>query len=434
MKQCNLTNEVVAYFLEHPDYNRILRKIKEKYVSLGRLGGCISLEDVTKGEKNILAERINYFESKGTVKVDVNKFIKSFYNTRFADVNFEEVLKEYFKSTLITKKQVIEKQEAEKKVYFDQLLSMYRNTRAEGWLRYTLESKENAYTIINRRYVTNPRELKDILIKVCSGLNNLNFGTSCWRSIAVFSSEVTKNPHTFDFKSECGRLLIYGICYFMNAIYPNNSEERSELLYNSGIIVDEISNYSICYGVIGMKNKGVHLGWKGFAMEKEPANVSLWNLGRVDNLQPLSKYVYVFENPPVFSEVLRKVESSKVTIVCTSGQLNLASLILLDKMIKNAEAIYYAGDFDPEGILIADKLARRYGTKLRLWRYTVEDYERIKSNKNISGSRLKQLDKVVASELQELKIRMKKCKVAAFQELLIKEYVNDILKDLREEK
>lgn len=117
----------------------------------------------------------------------------------------------------------------------------------------------------------------------------------------------------------------------------------------------------------------------------------------------------------------------KVTIVCTSGQLNLAALILLDKLVINAEAIYYAGDFDPEGILIADKLVRRYGSKIRLWRYSTRDYLRIRSSKSISSSRLKQLNNIVASDLQELKACIEKYKVAAFQELLIEEYLNDIL-------
>jgi hypothetical protein len=106
--------------------------------------------------------------------------------------------------------------------------------------------------------------------------------------------------------------------------------------------------------------------------------------------------------------------------------LNLASLILLDKLIDNVEAIYYAGDFDPEGILIADKLSRRYGDKLRLWRYTAEDYKRIKSEKKISSIRLKQLGNVIQPELQELKEVVAKQKVAAYQELLIQEYVHDI--------
>jgi uncharacterized protein (TIGR02679 family) len=426
MKQYNLVKEAAVYFHQHPEYTRILKKIKEKYISLGRLGGYINLNNITMGEKNILAERMNCFASKGTIKVDVSKFVRSFQNTRFSDVNFEEVLKEYFSSQLETKKQFTEKQLAQKNKYFNLIINMYKNTRSEKWLRYMLDNKKNAYTLINRKYISDPSKLEEILIKVCDGLNNLNFDTSKFRSISVFSSEVTKEPHTFDFQSECGKLLVYGICYFLKTKYPDNMEKRSKLLYNCGIIIDEISNYSVCFGVIGFKGKIAHSGWQGFTMEKDPINVSLRNLGSIDILKPLSKNVYVFENPAVFSEVLCRVELNKVALVCTSGQLNLASLILLDKLIDNVEAIYYAGDFDPEGILIADKLSRRYGDKLRLWRYTAEDYKRIKSEKKISSIRLKQLGNVIQPELQELKEVVAKQKVAAYQELLIQEYVHDI--------
>jgi DNA topoisomerase IA len=61
--------------------------------------------------------------------------------------------------------------------------------------------------------------------------------------------------------------------------------------------------------------------------------------------------------------MLRKSEN-KVSLICTSGQLNLSYHIDLDK-IKDLEFIYYAGDFDPEGLLIADKIKLKYKEKVK---------------------------------------------------------------------
>ncbi len=51
----------------------------------------------------------------------------------------------------------------------------------------------------------------------------------------------------------------------------------------------------------------------------------------------------------------------------------------MDKLVENGVRIYYSGDLDREGIIMADKLKLRYESKLVLWRYGVEDYRDIVS-------------------------------------------------------
>ena len=76
--------------------------------------------------------------------------------------------------------------------------------------------------------------------------------------------------------------------------------------------------------------------------------------------------VYVVENPAVFSVLIRKYPER--TVICGNGQLRLAVLVLMDKFSCDT-VFWYAGDFDPEGLLIAQKLKLRYGERLNLWMY-----------------------------------------------------------------
>ena len=46
--------------------------------------------------------------------------------------------------------------------------------------------------------------------------------------------------------------------------------------------------------------------------------------------------------------------------MCMNGQPRLTGLMLLDLLEKSGTTIYYSGDLDPEGILIAQKLADYY--------------------------------------------------------------------------
>ena len=61
-----------------------------------------------------------------------------------------------------------------------------------------------------------------------------------------------------------------------------------------------------------------------------------------------------------------------------------------------------------------------------LWRYSAEDYLKIKGNKGFEG-RENKLIKLKSEQLIEVKRIMEREKVCGYQELLVKEYVEDII-------
>ena len=92
--------------------------------------------------------------------------------------------------------------------------------------------------------------------------------------------------------------------------------------------------------------------------------------------------------------------------------------LLLD-FLKEKHSFYYHGDFDPEGLLIAQRLKERYGERLRLWNYRADWYERYLSDVNLSEVRMRKLEKVYLPELLEVKMQMQKRKRAAYQEAML---------------
>ncbi|MHB1394744.1 MAG: DUF2399 domain-containing protein [Clostridia bacterium] len=160
---------------------------------------------------------------------------------------------------------------------------------------------------------------------------------------------------------------------------------------------------------------------------------TLANLNRVSDIRARNGKAYVFENPAVFSSVLDKlsdVDGNKIAIhaslICTYGQVKIAALVLMDMLANNGCKMYYSGDFDPEGLQIADRLKSRYGDKLIFWHYKVEDYLLAKSDNRIDPSRLKKLDSIKDQELVELAIIIKAQGVAGYQERLIEELLGDV--------
>lgn len=82
---------------------------------------------------------------------------------------------------------------------------------------------------------------------------------------------------------------------------------------------------------------------------------------------------------------------------------------------------YYSGDLDPEGLLIAQKLKNRYGTRLFLWKYEVELYKAHLSDIELDESRLKKLTSIEDPDLLSLKEEMLIRKRAVYQEQIITE-------------
>lgn len=158
--------------------------------------------------------------------------------------------------------------------------------------------------------------------------------------------------------------------------------------------------------------------------------LSIWNLKDVQEVKCRANKVFVFENPTVFSEVLHKLMGEKISLICTDGQIKLASLILLDKAREGGATIFYSGDVDPEGLVIADKLKGRYGDGIKLWRYTLDTYEKIKSNELLSKERLSKLRRIKDYSLAALSRRIFNDKVAGYEELDVDEIVKGIRKEM----
>jgi uncharacterized protein (TIGR02679 family) len=200
------------------------------------------------------------------------------------------------------------------------------------------------------------------------------------------------------------------------------AEERAALFYKAGLLKDELSNHVLVYGISAMEKDGrLHKGIRGYLEQREPLHLTLMTLGKLAQVSPRSgKRIYMVENPAVFA-VLAKAWPD-AAVICGNGQIRLATLVLLDLFGADME-FWYAGDYDPEGLLIAQRLKERYGERLRFWKYRREFYEKYRSDVQISDKSLKKLDRVYQKELQEIRQAMEQYGKAAYQEAMLGEYL-----------
>lgn len=422
--------EAVKYLQQNSDYKRILKLIFEKYKRLGKFSGTFNLKELTEGERRILAP-LNYkhFNAK-EAKEDVKKFVQYFCVGRFEGIDFAKVLELYFKKNLITYKEEKEDKSRRKEEFFKKVIFKNKHTRGAVWLNEVLEKKSFGYATIIKSYenynnIDKLKEFEAFLNTVLKGINLLSFSSNV-ESLPIFSSKVSKDPHYFDSNTTAGKLLIHSICYVLNKKYPENAEATAEVLYSAGLLKDDISSSTVTFGLKAYRdNKELEFIYS-FTEFKEPIILTLGNLAKIDRFCCNKNKLFIFENPSLFSEIVKSLESLKPSIMCTSGQLKLASLVLLDKTIEYVDEVYYSGDFDPEGISIAAKLQERYGDKVKFWRLDLQNYLNAVSDKKISDTSISKLKNIKNHELEELIEGIKKNGVAGYQEALVQYYIEDI--------
>lgn len=248
--------------------------------------------------------------------------------------------------------------------------------------------------------------------------------------LAVLSTSITGNPHYFDRNLTSGKALLYVLSFYYDVAVPKHSEEILKLYDLAGIVTDEISNFTTAFGVHLYDKDGVHPAFEAFLNRKEPYLVSSYHLNQMVKATANQKIVYAVENQMLYSHLCEVLRDTTVAIICTSGQPKTASLLMLDLLCNSGHIIYYAGDLDPEGILIADRLITRNPKYIYPWHFTVEDYQRSLSNENLSESRLKQLDHISNPYFQPLCESIKQQKKAGYQEALLEVMLEDMKKGM----
>ena len=105
----------------------------------------------------------------------------------------------------------------------------------------------------------------------------------------------------------------------------------------------------------------------------------------------------------------------------TAARNFLYQMIQMDLFAKSGIRVYYAGDLDPEGILIAQKLSQYYKGEFHYWHMETADYEKCRSEEVISPKRMKILERITDGRLKPVVDRIEEYGTAVYQEMLVEE-------------
>lgn len=415
--------ECIRYFRQCPVWNRVLTGFREKYVSYGKFTGTVALRRVSQEELETLEGFFGKsFHGQKSITVSAEKFRKALRDSRFGEMEPDRLLELFFGEKVIGRKEETEAEDERRREVLEQAAVRYAATAAADWLPRLSEMLWGGRT----RDVT---EWARLLFLAADIMNALPYRQDRLLYLAVFATEVTGDPHAFDRGSADGELLFKLIqmdCSARNIVIPEQTIfpafTRQRYYLQAGILLDDLSNYVLLFGMRAVKADGsVHLGMEGFADEGDMLQVPMAVIARWKEISCPDRTVYIVENPSVFAALCGNVRG-KAACMCMNGQPRMAALLVLDLLAAAGVKVFYAGDFDPEGLLIAQKVSEYYQGEFEFWHMRAEDYESCRSNKPVSDRRLKSLQKIRDERLFPAVRLLREWKVAGYQEKLLEAY------------
>jgi uncharacterized protein (TIGR02679 family) len=433
-------NDFVNALKEETGFNRLLSSFKEKYKSYGRLEKNITAEidKPTQIEKDVIGGLLgDDLSKKRFIKVSANKFLKAWectiYQSLVKSTTLFEIVELYFGEPLITKKEEQISFLEQRNLFF----AKYKTEDHPKDLRRIINWIEEEGNKNNRFYLQYKQDkvLLESNLQTASKLLKM-FPLEKPIYLPMFAAAVTKNPHAFDKDKEQGKFLIYTLQLLtqlnkgVTIKSQLNAEEVAELLLNYNILVDDLTNYVTVFNISGRNINGVENGLLSASVTQLASlNLPLREVMKLKEVLAHNNIIYMVENSNLASYLMSEVINNdiKISIVCGNGMLTLATIKFLEVFVNNGGTVFYAGDFDPEGIGIAQRLINRLGDRVNLWCYDLQNYLSSLSSEEISQSRISQLNSLIKhNTLLEISDEMKRYKLAGYQENILTELLNTI--------
>lgn len=426
-RQSLLTEECAGYFREFPVFDKLLKGFREKYVSYGSFSGSVVLRGLKEEDREALEGFFQKsFHGQKSVTISAARFKKALADSRFSQTQPKDILESYFQEEMTGRRELREKEKKDWEQILHEEMDSCGTIRGKEWIEDLKETRGEGRNYLWKRYQESGKdteELRRILRLGVKILDNLPYRKGQVEYLAVFAAMLTGNPHAFDDGTKDGQLLSLVIGWETGrrqegeereVLFPALKKQRKYL--SVGILRDDISNSVMLCGVRAWRKDGIlHEGMAGFFKEGEMLQVPLAALARWERVTCPENELYIVENPSVYAMLCRKWRGSRACM-CMNGQPRLSAVLLLDLLRESRVKIYYAGDFDPEGLLIAQKVKQYYKGEFSFWHMSARDYQDAGSGEEISARRLKILERIQDKELLETAREIQKRKKAGYQE------------------
>ena len=430
-------------FFTQANLHRLLAKLREKYIEIGRVGGQVLLENTTPSERREIASflaRPPYADSNLKIKLsDIEKALQHSFNC-----GLPELLAAFFPGQPLVTRQAKREAHAIHQADFRASLLSIASTLPEGsqgkhWLQHGQHGQEWIFSRFKNSHADEQERQLKLVRYIANVLNQLPEPDAPER-LALFAQRTCGDPHALDSNMPAGRLLLLALNDLAQGLEesssqrtktPQDREQELRLYKDAGLLVDTVSSSVATFNLASAIYHNDTSDPLVQAAGKRVLLLPMRQLLEWKRLTPASTRIYMFENPQVFEEAIAALEStsSLPTLVCTSGWPSAATLRLLDQLLEESpdNCLYYSGDFDLKGLQIATYLAARYQGRCHPWHFDATSYEIALKADGIEApaGELKMLN-ALPEVFKPLVKRMQEKQKWAFQEGIVELLVNDL--------
>ncbi len=378
-------------FFRKAELDRLLLKLREKYIEQGQVGGQIQLTDCTLHERREIAS----FLGKTPYRYTVIKLRLSDVDVALQKSGFRctllELLEAFFPDQpLVTLPQLRAVHATRQEQFLHALESIVDAQADDTRGRYWLLEGQHGLNWLHARHKNAVAEEQDrqlATIKYVVTLLNRLPGVDAPVRLDLFAQRTSGDPHSLDPGRPAGRLFLLALSDLAESSTAGQGRVQDIQLYqNAGLLVDTISSNVAVFHLSSACNPD---GSRDPMIATAGARIMLLPLGQLMQWSAVSSMhtdIYVIENPQVFEEVVAYLQARPdhtaaetnelPTVVCTSGWPSVAALTLLDQLLTASplNRLYYSGDMDLKGLQIAAYLMECYPMRCLPWHIDTEAY------------------------------------------------------------
>jgi uncharacterized protein (TIGR02679 family) len=397
-------------FFKQPTWTRLMSALYTKYIEQGQVRGQVVLPQYTPDEQREIARFLGKsLKSEANLKVRLADFQLALTNSSFACELPTLLLALFPERPHITKAQQKEQQARSQHAFNEKLTELLESLSFDSLGRSWLTSGKHGKDAFFRQHKNEPYATQiyilQILQMIIQALDQLPTPPQ-FQYLSHFALRISGDPHFFDANTAGGRLFLTALMdlrSLANVEQTTNLDEldqpehktpkaeqdhwRHLLYYESGLLLDTISS---TVAIFHLKEAQAEDGQYDTFIAHADSRILVLPLRQLltwKKLYPSSQHVYVFENPQVFETVVDRllqhsmtkdsaVFTNLPTLVCTSGWPSVASIRLLSLLVESSPdtQLHYSGDFDLQGLRIANYLLLRYPQNCQLWHFDPDAY------------------------------------------------------------
>ncbi len=192
--------------------------------------------------------------------------------------------------------------------------------------------------------------------------------------LAVFASEVLRDPHALDPGAALTPLALRAAAELAGwPQVPSSAAGRRRLWADVGVDCDPLSSSVLVHAVRPLGAGLLSRQLRESAEAGEPRRITLRELERSDLSFDAGGVLYVCENPAVVAAAADALGARSAALACTEGVPSTAVMRFLHRALAGGTRLLVRADFDWPGLRIAAQLmaVRSAGP----WRFSARDYE-----------------------------------------------------------